>query len=199
MTNDNISPNNDLGGSNPTDSFNEPQNQEVVSVLLPQIGSTFKLKKTSLLGNIKVYTENATILNNLKTFLVSLMPVLISVTRILAAKLCRQQPNDYLVERLKMPNKRKSKRNFKVLPNKSKKHSYLERVETKADMMKQYYKAEILLSQIIQISNEKYKILLVNNEEDDITEIIITNNKSDVDKSPRRFVTRPKSLESIFL
>ena len=45
MTNDNISPNNDLGGSNPTDSFNEPQNQEVVSVLLPQIGSTFKLKK----------------------------------------------------------------------------------------------------------------------------------------------------------
>ena len=58
MTKDNISPNNDLGGSNPTDSFDEPQNQEVVSILLPQIGSTFKLKKTNVLANIKVYTEN---------------------------------------------------------------------------------------------------------------------------------------------
>lgn len=57
MTNENISPNNDLGGSNPTDSFNESQNQDVVSVLLPQIGSTFKLKKTNLLANIKVYTK----------------------------------------------------------------------------------------------------------------------------------------------
>ena len=65
------------------------------------------------------------------------MPLLISVTRIAAAKLCGQQQNDYLVERLKIPNIRKSKTNFKVLPNKSKKHSYLERVGTKADMMKQ--------------------------------------------------------------
>ena len=36
-------------------------------------------------------------------------------------------------------------------------------------------------------------------KEDDVTEIIITNIKNDVDKSPRRFVTRPKSLESIFV
>ena len=99
----------------------------------------------------------------MKTLLVSLMPVLISVTRIVAAKLGRQQHNDYLVERLKIPNIRKSKTSFKVLPNKSKKHSYLERVGTKADMMKQCYKAEILLSQIIQKSNEKCKTLLVNN------------------------------------
>ena len=91
------------------------------------------------------------------------MPLLIIVTRIAAAKLCGQQQNDYLVERLKIPNIRKSKTNFKVLPNKSKKHSYLERVGTKADMMKQCYKAEILLSQIIQKSNEKCKTLLVNN------------------------------------
>ena len=54
-----------------------------------------------------------------------------------------------------------------------------------------------MLSQITQISNEKYKTLLVSNEEDDVTEIVITNNKNDVDKSPRRFVNRPKSLESI--
>ena len=55
-----------------------------------------------------------------------------------------------------------------------------------------------MLSQIIQISNQKYKTLLVNNEEDNVTESIITNIKND-DKSPRRFVTRPKSLESTFL
>ena len=52
---------------------------------------------------------------------------------------------------------------------------------------------------MMQIPNEKYKTLVVNNKEDDVTEIIITNNKNDVDKSPRRFVTRPKSLDSIFL
>ena len=116
------------------------------------------------------------------------MPVLISVIRIAAANLCRKQQNDYLVERLKRPNKRKSKTSFKVLPSKSKKHSYLERVGTKADMMKQYDKAGILLSQIIQISNQKYKTLLVNNEEDNITESIIRNIKNDVDKSPRIFL-----------
>ena len=47
---------------------------------------------------------------------------------------------------------------------------------------------------MMQISNGKYKTLLVNNKEDDVTEILITNNKNDVDKSPRRF-----SLKSIFL
>ena len=57
MTSDDISPNNDLEFSNPTDSFDEPQNQEVVSTLLPQRGSTFKLKKMNLLANIKVFTE----------------------------------------------------------------------------------------------------------------------------------------------
>ena len=70
---------------------------------------------------------------------------------------------------------------------------------TKADMMKEYYKAKISLRWTMQISNEKYKTLLVDNKEDDVTEIIITNIKNDVDKSPRRFVTRPKSLESIFI
>ena len=96
----------------------------------------------------------------------------------------------------KYQKERKSKTSFKVLPSKRKKHPYSERVGTKADMMKQYYKVKISLSQIMQILNET---LLVNNEQDDVTEIIITNNKYGVDKSPRRFVTRPKSLESIFL
>ena len=114
-------------------------------------------------------------------------------------KLCRQQQNDSLVERPKILKKRKSKTNFKVLPNKRKKHPYSEKVGTKPDMMKQYYKARISLSQMMQIFSEKYKTLLVNDKEDDVTEIIITNNKNAVDKSPRRFVTRPKSLESIFL
>ena len=48
MTSDDISPNNGLEDINPTDLFDEPQNQEVVSILLPQKGSTFKLKKMNL-------------------------------------------------------------------------------------------------------------------------------------------------------
>ena len=59
---------------------------------------------------------------------------------------------------------------------------------TRADMMKQYNKATTSLSQMMLRSNEKYKTLLVNNKENDVTEIIITNNKSDVDKSPRRLL-----------
>ena len=46
----------------------------------------------------------------------------------------------------KHQKKRKSKTNFKLLPNKRKKHPYSERVRTKADMMKHYYKAKISLS-----------------------------------------------------
>ena len=34
--------------------------------------------------------------------------------------------------------------------------------------------------------NEKYKTLLVNNKEDNFTEVIITNNRNDVSKPPRR-------------
>ena len=49
------------------------------------------------------------------------------------------------------------------------------------------------------ISNEKYKALLVHNKEDEVTEIIITDIKNNVDKSPRRFVTQLKLLESIFI
>ena len=77
------------------------------------------------------------------------------------------------MERLKTPKKRKSKTNFKVLPSKKKKHPYSERVGRKAEMMKKYYKAKISLSQMMQISNDKYKALLVDNKEDDVTEIII--------------------------
>ena len=55
--NDHIFSKNDLEDSLPTDSFDEPQNQEVVSVLLPQRRSTFKLKKMNILANIKVFTE----------------------------------------------------------------------------------------------------------------------------------------------
>ena len=79
MTSDDISPKNHLEGSNPTDSFDEPQNQEVVSVFLTQRGSTFKLKRMNLLANIKVFTEKCYNLNHLKTLLASLMPVLISL------------------------------------------------------------------------------------------------------------------------
>ena len=57
MTSDDISPKNDLEFSNPTDSFDDPQNLEVVSTSLPQRGSTFKPKKMNLLANIKVFTE----------------------------------------------------------------------------------------------------------------------------------------------
>ena len=103
------------------------------------------------------------------------------------------------MKRPKTPEKRKSKTNFKVLPNKRKKRPYSERVGTKADIIKEYYKAKVFLSRMMEIPNEKCKTLLVNNKEDGATEIIITKNKNDVDKSPRRFVTRPKSLESIFL
>ena len=51
----------------------------------------------------------------------------------------------------------------------------------------------------MQLPNEKCKTLLLNNKEDEVTEIIIVNNKNDVDKSPRRFFTQLKSLESTFL
>ena len=199
MTSDYISPKNDLEDSNPTDSFNELQNQEVVSVLLPQRESTFKLKKMNLLANIKVVPEKCYNLKSSENIIGEPDAGINQLTRIVDAELCRQQQNDSLVERPKTPKKRKSKTNFKALPNKRKKHPYSERVGTKADMMKQSYKAKISLSQMMQISNGNYKTLLVNNKEDDVTEIIITNNKNDVDKSPRRFVTRPKSLKTIFL
>ena len=103
--------------------------------------------------------------------------------------------NDSLVERPKTPKKLKSNTNL----NKRKKYPYSERVRTKADMMKQYYRAKISLSQMMQIFYEKYKTLLVNNKEDNVTESIITNIKNNVDKSPRRSVTTQKSLESIFI
>ena len=61
---------------------------------------------------------------------------------------------------------------------------------TKADMMKQYYKTKTSLSQIMRISNEKYKILLGINKEDDVTKIVITNIENYADKSPCRFVTQ---------
>ena len=198
-TSDDISPKNDLEESNPTDSFNEPQNQEVVSVSLPQRGSTFKLKKKNLLANIKVFMEKCYNLKSSENIIGELDAGINQLTRTADAELCKQQQNYSLVERPKTPKKRKSKTNFKALPNKRKKHPYSERVGTKADMMKQYYKAKISLSQMMQISNGKYKTLLVNNKEDDVTEIIITNNKNDVDKSPRRLVTRPKSFKSISL
>ena len=50
----------------------------------------------------------------------------------------------------------------------------------------------------MQISSEKHKALFVNKKGDDVTKIIITNNKNDVDESLRRFVTRPKSLKYFF-
>ena len=103
------------------------------------------------------------------------------LTRIVGAEICRQQQNDSLVERPKTREKRKSKTNLKVLPNKRKKHPYSERVGTKADIMKQYYKAKISFSQMMQISSEKYKALLVNNKEDDVTKIIITNKNKNSD------------------
>ena len=45
---------------------------------------------------------------------------------------------------------------------------------------------------------KKYKALFVNNKEDDVNKIIITNNKDEVDKSLRGLVTRPKSLKYFF-
>ena len=45
-----------------------------------------------------------------------------------------------------------------------KKHPYSEIVGTKADKMKQYSKVKISLSQMMQIPNEKYQTLLVNNQ-----------------------------------
>ena len=51
----------------------------------------------------------------------------------------------------------------------------------------------------MQISNEKYKTLLANNKEDNVTEFNITNNKNHIGKSPCKFITESKSLKSIFL
>ena len=153
----------------------------------------------NLLANNKVFTEKCYNLKLTENITGELDAGINQLTRIVDAELCRQQQNDSLVERPKTPKKRRSKKNFKVLPDKRKKHPYSERVGTKARMMKENYKAKNLLIQMMQISNEKYKTLLVNNKEDDVTKITIKNNKNYVDKSPRIFVTRPNSLESIFI
>ena len=124
MTSDIISRNNNSEISNPTDSFDEPQNQEVVSALLPQRGSTFKLKKMNLLGNIKVFTEKCYNLKSSENIIGDLDAGINQLARILDVELRRQQQNDSLVERPKTPKKRKNKAKFKVLPNKRKKHPY---------------------------------------------------------------------------
>ena len=116
----------------------------------------------NLLANIKVFAEKCSNLKPSESITGKLDAGINQLTRIVDVKLCRQQQDDSLVERPKTQKKRKSKTNFKVLPNKRKKHPYSERVGTKVDMMKQYYKAKILLSQMMQISNEKYKALLAN-------------------------------------
>ena len=123
--------------------------------------NNFKLNKMNLLANIKVYTEKCYNLKSSENIIVEVDADINQLTRIVDAELCKQEQNDSLVERPKTTKKRKSKRSFKVLSNKKKKPPYLERVGTKADMMKQYYKAKISLSQMMQISNEKYKTLLV--------------------------------------
>ena len=82
MTSDDISPKNDLEDSDPTNSFTEQQNHEVVFVLLRQRGSPFELKNKNLLANIKVFIYGkilSTVLNHLKTLLASLMPLLASL------------------------------------------------------------------------------------------------------------------------
>ena len=201
MTSDDISPKNDLEDSDPTNSFTEQQNHEVVFVLIRQRGSTFELKNKNLLANIKVFIYGkilSTVLNHLKTLLASLMPLLVSLQELQTRNYVGSKKIILLWSDQKHQKKRKSKTNFKVLPNKRKKRPYSERVGTKADIIKEYYKDKIFLSQMMQIPNEKWKTMLVNNNEDGATEIIITKNKNDVDKSPRRFVTRPRSLESIF-
>ena len=48
---------------------------------------------------------------------------------------------------------------------------------TKADMMKEYYKAKISLRWTMQISNEKYKTLLVDNKEDDVPKLLLRISK----------------------
>ena len=78
VTSDDVSPYNDLEGSNPKDSFDELQNQEIISILIPQRELAFKLKKMNLLANFKVFTENSTISDHLKVSLGTLMPVLIT-------------------------------------------------------------------------------------------------------------------------
>ena len=97
MTSDDISPKNDLEDSHPTDLFNEPQNQEVVSVLLPQRGSTFKLKKMNLLTNIKVFTEKCYNLKSSEKIIGEVDAGINQLTRIVDAELCRKQQNDSLV------------------------------------------------------------------------------------------------------
>ena len=51
---------------------------------------------------------------------------------------------------------------------------------------------------MMQIFNEKYKTLLINNKEDEVTKITITTIKYDADKSPRRFPSRHLRSVSIW-
>ena len=120
----------------------------------------------NLLANIKVFTEKYYNLKSSENIIGDLNAGINQLRGIVDPELCRQQQNDSLVEQPKTPKKRKSKTNFKVLPNKRKKHPSLERLGPEADMMKQRYKAKISLSQMMQIPNEKYKTLVVNNKEE---------------------------------
>ena len=97
ITSDDISPNKDLEDSNPTVSFDEPQNQEVVCALLPQRGSTFKLKKMNLSAGTKAFTEKLHNIKSSANTIVDLDAGINQLIRIVDADLCRHQQNDSLV------------------------------------------------------------------------------------------------------
>ena len=100
---DDISLTNDLEDINSTESFDELQNQEKVSVLLLQKGSSFKLKKMNLLAKIKVFMEHGYNLKSFKNIISEPDASINQLTRIVDVELCGQPENGYLVGWPKTP------------------------------------------------------------------------------------------------
>ena len=99
----------------------------------------------NLIANIKVFMEKCYNLKSSENNIGKLDAGINQLARVVDAYVGSNKMI-LLWSNQKHQKKRKSKTNFKLLPNKRKKHPYSERVRTKADMMKQYYKAKISLS-----------------------------------------------------
>ena len=137
---------------------------------LPSRGNSFKLKKMSLLSNIKLLTERVPCIKNshppeklIDAVNSSVLEVLTDIDRHLT------KSDDLFIEsvetegkkenRKKISKKRKAKSTIATIPNKFQlKHPRSKRVGTTADMMKHFYRARISLREM----EKDYTVLIIN-------------------------------------
>ena len=137
----------------------DPENigSEVISsyASFPSRKGSFKLKKMSLLSDIKILTKKSSLLKNSHSSEDLIYAV--NTNRIRSSNRCRQTfYNDLFIESVetegkkenwkKILKKRKAKATLPKIPNKFQlKYSYSKRVGTTADTMKQFYRVRISL------------------------------------------------------